>query len=351
MSDTIHREKDPGELNEIRTTGSSAGSDPHPPSQGPGGAGLPSIDVSPLKKIRANSLVTYGTGEISKRTVPHELTVTPHESGDLVPIQRQNASMFRKVVNMATYIIRGLHKNIRMHGTKLRAISDIEEPESNHRDHPIRLGSPPHASYRVAHRDIETSDEKGVNPDAPRNRSPSSIEDNESVGGESQYDIGNVPDYKDDDKISDKIHCKRMNKLLAEEAGIRHYEDVQMIVVSPGTECWIPPSEPGLANSNVILPDYYFTATNRHSGNRLIKFNYFDIILDDIRNLRKLNAYQLKYIAEKCSNQEKMRVIHEFNGIVSAYITQVQASVSYPPSTKVSEKVTGKHSKTRSQSK
>lgn len=310
MSDTIHSEEKPCELNQMRTVGSLAGSDPHPPPKGPVGAGLPSIDVSPLKRIRANSLVTYGTGEISKRTDPPEAmlggkqTAKTYEEPGLMPIQRQNASMFRKVVNMATYIIQGIHKNIRMNGAKLRTISVNEASESKE--------SNPRAT-----------DEKGLHPDAPRNRSPSSLEDNDSIGGESQYDLGNVPDYKDDDKISDKIHCKRMNQLLAKEAGIRHYDDARTVVTSPSTESWTPPSEHGMTNSNIILPNYYFTRKNRGGGTQLPKFNYFDIILDDIRNVRKLNVYQLKYIDEKCTDQEKMRVIREFNDVVSAYIVQL----------------------------
>ena len=58
---------------------------------------------------------------------------------------------------------------------------------------------------------------------------------------------------------------------------------------------WEPPSTHGLQNCDYIIPPYYKYHTNIK---KIFDIDYFDIIKDDIRNFRKLNKYQLKYIKE-----------------------------------------------------
>lgn len=79
--------------------------------------------------------------------------------------------------------------------------------------------------------------------------------------------------------------------------------------------CWIKPSQHGLENSVRIIPMYYFT---NHSYDTLFHINYYDMILDDIRNLRKLNEYQINYIST-LDNTKKLQIIKEFNDIVINY--------------------------------
>jgi hypothetical protein len=73
-------------------------------------------------------------------------------------------------------------------------------------------------------------------------------------------------------------------------------------------ESWRPPSRHGLENSHRIIPHYYFT---NHNYDEIFEIDYLHIILDDIRNLRKLNKYQIEYIMELDEYHKKI-VIDEF---------------------------------------
>jgi hypothetical protein len=81
---------------------------------------------------------------------------------------------------------------------------------------------------------------------------------------------------------------------------------------------WIPPTNPGIEHNPRIIPEYYLK-TNMNKYNVLV-IDYYYMIQDDIRNLRPLNAYQLKYL-KRVSEDDKMTVIQEFNNVVTAYIT------------------------------
>ena len=70
-----------------------------------------------------------------------------------------------------------------------------------------------------------------------------------------------------------------------------------------------PPAEPGLANSNVIIPSYYHLH-NRPS--KITSINYYEIIKDDIRNLRPLNKYQLEFV-KNLSHEQKNELLEIFN--------------------------------------
>lgn len=56
---------------------------------------------------------------------------------------------------------------------------------------------------------------------------------------------------------------------------------------------YTPPKEPGLSNSDAIIPQYYCTKKNL---TKLLDVDYFNIIKDDIRNYRVLNKHKLQYI-------------------------------------------------------
>jgi hypothetical protein len=67
---------------------------------------------------------------------------------------------------------------------------------------------------------------------------------------------------------------------------------------------WEPPEEPGLSNSDYIIPAYYNPLPKKH--NNILDINYYEIIKDDIRNYRKLNKYQMDYIKgldDECKNE------------------------------------------------
>jgi hypothetical protein len=81
---------------------------------------------------------------------------------------------------------------------------------------------------------------------------------------------------------------------------------------------WIPPTQHGIEHTPRIIPEYYLK-TNMNKYNVLV-IDYYYMIQDDIRNLRPLNAYQLKYL-KRVSENDKMTIIKEFNNVVAAYIT------------------------------
>jgi hypothetical protein len=74
---------------------------------------------------------------------------------------------------------------------------------------------------------------------------------------------------------------------------------------------WSPPREHGLSNSIRIIPEYYIK-----SGESFINIDYYDIIVDDIRNMRKLNEYQMKYIKEDLDEERKNHLLDIFNNML-----------------------------------
>ena len=78
---------------------------------------------------------------------------------------------------------------------------------------------------------------------------------------------------------------------------------------------WIPPSRSGLNNSEQIIPTYYLKKTGlvNEEGEEIkyINIDYVSIIKDDIRNLRKLNKYQIDYIKNNVDAQTKNEIIDE----------------------------------------
>ena len=127
------------------------------------------------------------------------------------------------------------------------------------------------------------------------------------------FPLRNNSDDDDDEPMSTKIQCKNMNSHLAQQVGMRHYNNHSHPALIP----WKPPLTHGLNNGRRIIPEYYLK-TNMKDNNLLV-IDYPYIILDDVRNLRPLNAYQLKYIQEQMSEEEKQRIIVEFNQVIFAY--------------------------------
>jgi hypothetical protein len=63
-------------------------------------------------------------------------------------------------------------------------------------------------------------------------------------------------------------------------------------------------------NSSPIIPSYY----NLHqTPYKITDLDYYRIILDDIKNLRPLNKYQLEYIKYNLSDNEKNEIIEQYN--------------------------------------
>ena len=113
----------------------------------------------------------------------------------------------------------------------------------------------------------------------------------------------NDTDTDDTEKCDDENYiiktsiCKRLSREL-NELNIKY----DNICECSKTE-YTPPTEHGLKNCNDIIPKYY--QLHKHPS-RILNFNYFEMIKDDIRNCRILNEYQLNYIKElshECKNE------------------------------------------------
>ena len=70
---------------------------------------------------------------------------------------------------------------------------------------------------------------------------------------------------------------------------------------------WKPPKVHGLSNSFIIIPEYY-----QKSGEKILKIDYYEMIIDDIRNCRKLNDHQLNFI-KNLDDDSKQKLFLEFN--------------------------------------
>ena len=81
-------------------------------------------------------------------------------------------------------------------------------------------------------------------------------------------------------------------------------------------DTWQPPDNYGLQNSPRIFGDYYLTGKQLHG--KLFLLDFYSTIEDDIRNLRKLSYYQLRYIRDLDSD-EKQNLIELFNNTMSTY--------------------------------
>ena len=78
---------------------------------------------------------------------------------------------------------------------------------------------------------------------------------------------------------------------------------------------YIPPKENGLLNSDIIIPSYY--QLHKHPS-KIFNIDYYEIIKDDIRNIRPLNKYQLEYIKE-LSHEYKIELINIFNDCIKTF--------------------------------
>ena len=88
---------------------------------------------------------------------------------------------------------------------------------------------------------------------------------------------------------------------------------------------WKPPYEPGLRNSDPIIPSYYIKKINFLSdGNEkeieYLNVDYLNIIKDDLRNFRKLNKYQLSFIKYCISENDKNEIIELMNECLNSII-------------------------------
>jgi len=110
-------------------------------------------------------------------------------------------------------------------------------------------------------------------------------------------------DYKTDkiDYKTDSIEYSNLSPNLIK------YFNSNIDITNNSNIDWIPPKTHGLSNSFIIIPQYYI-----RDNKSILSIDYFNIITDDIRNLRKLNEYQLEYI-KTLNDEDKHILFLEFN--------------------------------------
>lgn len=94
---------------------------------------------------------------------------------------------------------------------------------------------------------------------------------------------------------------------------------------------WKPPSEPGLRNSDPIIPSYYlkkinFLLNGKEHETRYLNIEYLNVIKDDLRNFRKLNKYQLSFIKYNLLNCDKNEIIELMNECLNSALEVIEVS-------------------------
>lgn len=145
------------------------------------------------------------------------------------------------------------------------------------------------------------------------------------------------------------FYCKNINKSLHKTVMDISKSCPEFCTLSD--KSWTPPKIHGLDNCEKIIPNYYFTSgiTNPNIESYfqdeidmeyyrnyippgILQIDYLFIILDDIRNMRKLNKYQIDYIKNSLSEEEKNQVIQELINSVDFAIDSINMYKSLPTS-------------------
>ena len=119
----------------------------------------------------------------------------------------------------------------------------------------------------------------------------------------------NQEDCHNDEKDVDDANYKfiaNVNKKLSKILGIQDITFDERLL-----DC-TPPKESGLNNCDYIIPKYYHLS---ETPDKMYKIDYFEIIKDEVRNLRTLNKYQLEFI-KTLSSECKNEIIESFNNCI-----------------------------------
>ncbi len=65
-----------------------------------------------------------------------------------------------------------------------------------------------------------------------------------------------------------------------------------------------------LNTSFIEVPNFYI-----NTGEKILKFDYFNMIINDIRDFKKLNQHQLNFIKD-LDDDNKQKIIIEFNNLI-----------------------------------
>lgn len=120
-------------------------------------------------------------------------------------------------------------------------------------------------------------------------------DDNDNNNDNYKNEKINIIENEDNYKFTTNV-----NEPLARTLNINKFEINEI-------NTWIPPNQSGLDNCNYIIPHYYYNDNTNY-----FNLDYYNIIKDDIRNMRPLNKYQIEYI-KHLSDDKKNKLFEIFN--------------------------------------
>lgn len=107
------------------------------------------------------------------------------------------------------------------------------------------------------------------------------------------------------------FHCKNMTTNIKSILNISQNESIKSQSESDMSCSYR--SDMSLSINERIIPNYYIDNNGIKVGP--FNFNYFDSIIDSIRNMRVLTKAQMKFI-EKCTRDEYIQLMNEHNKIM-----------------------------------
>lgn len=108
-----------------------------------------------------------------------------------------------------------------------------------------------------------------------------------------------------------KFHCKNMTTNIKSILDISQSESIKSQTESDLSDS--SRSNTSLSINERIIPNYYINNKGIKVGP--FNFNFFDGIVDSIRNMRVLTKSQIIFI-EKCSRKEYIQLMNEYNKIM-----------------------------------
>ena len=66
-----------------------------------------------------------------------------------------------------------------------------------------------------------------------------------------------------------------------------------------------------------IIPEYYINHTGIKTG--ALTFDYYETILDSIRNLRTLNRHQIQFL-KTITHDQLIQIVHTYNEMFDTYV-------------------------------
>lgn len=109
------------------------------------------------------------------------------------------------------------------------------------------------------------------------------------------------------EKTSYKFYCKNISNNLTTIV----FPDISKNIIESPTVALFD-SDTFDINERII-PVYYINNTGIKVG--AFKFNFYESIIDSIRNMRILTVYQIAYL-ENCSREEYMEIVNEYNNVI-----------------------------------